>query len=136
MVADSEGWTTILTVSVGFGETFDMQTPGYPPGGDHDKAELNVSGKVMKIPDEADIDFADDHSKATIVNNTDEEWSAGSSVYLYMPGAEISGESLAELAKQVDQNHEDIVSLDARVSALEGVAKATATATGQAAKKK
>jgi hypothetical protein len=116
-------WTMTLTATLGSGESVDMPTPAWPPGADHDKAEINVGGKELTIPDQAEVDFADDHTSATITNNTGEAWPQGTSIYLYVPGLEPTGEKLTELVAQVDQNHEDIVSLDARVSALEGMSK-------------
>jgi hypothetical protein len=115
----SESWTMILAAPLDNGGVVELPTPDMPPGAQTDKAELNVGGEKLSIPDQATVEFSTDLAHATITNLTDETWQAGDTVYLYVPGFAATGEGLTSLTAQVGQNTSAISALDARVSATE-----------------
>jgi hypothetical protein len=135
-MANDGGWSLNLSAEVAPDASVEVPTPDISPHADTTKAELTVGNTVLKVPDQATVEFALGAELATVTNLTETAWAVGATLYIYVPGAEPTGDALADLQAQVNQNSADLVELgtqvdeqgvtladlETRVVALEGAA--------------
>jgi hypothetical protein len=125
-MSNEGGWNQILSAEVAPDASVEVPTPDISPHADTAKAELTVGNTVLKVPDQATVEFALGAELATVTNLTETAWAIGTTLYIYVPGAEPTGDALSDLQAQVNQNTSDIADLDtqtadfdARIAALD-----------------
>jgi hypothetical protein len=138
MASKSYAWQKRLDAAVADAGTVDVPTPGFSNPQNYDTANTGVvlDGTVMDAS-KASCAWAGDFSEVTVTNASGADWNPGQTVYITVAGVQIDPTDIQASFDQLEQRVTNCESkdaaqdtrmdtLDARITALEGVTSATA----------
>lgn len=121
----SYGWSKTLDAPVNDGENVKVPTPDLDiryTDTEHAQVTVSSTGVVYGHDDDrvtTSFDETEGSASCTVTNNTDNVWPAKTDIYVFCPHLLAEGDNQWDLKGQIYDLHQEIDTLDQRVTALE-----------------